>query len=144
MGRIYICKTYFLHHLLSFFLQSFPPPGNKDCCLPCDRSTAHIVQGQDLELILLLRLIQHGNRRARKERVEFASLRPAETFMGACMRPTEAACCRNERFIRYAYAASFRVIHTRKMLCVLNVYTQTVIGVIFVHGNGNTHACLTR
>ena len=129
---------------MSFFLQNFPPPGIMDCCLPGDHSAAHIVQWQDLELILLLRLIQHGNMRVRKERVEFASLRPAETFMRACMRPTEAACCRNERFIRYAYAACFRVIHTRKMLCVLHVYTQTVIGVIFVHGNGNTHACLTR
>ena len=60
-----------------------------------------------------------------------------------CTRPTEAECCRNERFIRYAYAARFRFIHTRKTLRALSVYTQTVIGVIFVNGNGNTHACVT-
>ena len=94
----YLClQNIFLTSPLSFFLQSFPPPGNMDCCLPCNRSAAHIVQLQDLELILLLRLIQHGSRRARKEREEFASLRPAETFMRACMRPTEAACCRTIR-----------------------------------------------
>ena len=70
---------------------------------------------QDLELIFL-RLVQHGNKRARGESVVFASLRPAETFMRAYTRPTEAVCCRNERFLQYAYAARFRVIHTRKTL----------------------------
>ena len=111
-----------------------------DCCLPCDRSAAHIAQWQDLELIFLLRLTQHGNRRARGERVADASFRPAETFMCACTRPTEAECCRIQRFLRYAYTASFRVIQTRKALCALRAYTQTVIGVFFVHGNGETHS----
>ena len=97
---------------------------------------------QDLELIFLC-LTQHGNRRARGERVAFASLRPAETFMPACMRPTEAACCRIQRFLRCAHTALLRVIHTRKTLCALCVYTQTVISVLFVHGNSNTHSCLT-
>ena len=69
--------------------------------------------------------------------------------MRACMRPTEAACfrkrkCANNRqlivagikkFLQYAYAyaARFRVIHTRKTLRTLRVYTQTVIGIFFVH-----------
>ena len=67
--------------------------------------------------------------------------------MRACMRPTEAACfrkrkCANIRqlivagiktFLQYAYAARFRVIHTRKTLRTLRVYTQTVIGIFFVH-----------
>ena len=126
-----------------FFLQNVLPPGNMDCCLPCDRSAAHRSRWQDLELIFL-RLLQHGNRRARGESVVFASLRPAETFMRAYTRPTEAVCCRNQRFLRYAYAARFRVIQTRKTLRALHVYTQTVIGVFFVDGNGNMHACLTR
>ena len=62
-------------------------------CLPCDRSTAHSAQWQDLELIFR-RPSQHGKRCTRRERVVFASLRPSEKFMRACMRPTEAACCR--------------------------------------------------
>ena len=81
---------------------------------------------------------------ARGESVVFESLRPAETFMRAYTRPTEAVCCRNERFLQYAYAARFRVILTRKTLRALHVYTQTVIGRFFVDGNGNTHVCLTR
>ena len=52
--------------------------------------------------------------------------------MRACQRPTEAACCRDQRFVPYAYTARFRDIHTRKTLCALRVYTQTVIGVFFV------------
>ena len=116
-------QIYFKHHLLSFFSQNIPPPGIMDCCLPCDRSAAHSTQWQDLELTLLFRLTQHGNRRARRERVVDASLRPAEMFMRACMKPTEAECCRIQRFLWYAYTACFRVIQTRKTLCALRVYT---------------------
>ena len=56
-----------------------------------DRSAAHGAQWQELELIFG-RLLQHGNMRERRERVVHASLRPAEAFMRACMRPTVAAC----------------------------------------------------
>ena len=90
--------------------------------------------------------------------VACASLRPVETFMRACRRPTEAArfrvqkCANNhqlivavvERFLRHACAAHFCVIHTCKTQCVLCIYTHTLIGVFVVHGNGNMHACLTR
>ena len=51
--------------------------------------------------------------------------------MSECTRPTEAACCCIQKFLRYAYTAYFRVIQTRKMLCALHVYMQTVIGVYF-------------
>ena len=56
-----------------------------------DRSAAHGAQWQELELIFGW-LLLHGNMRKRRERVVHASLRPAETFMRACRRPTEAAC----------------------------------------------------
>ena len=128
---------------MRFFWQNIPPPGNMDCCLPCDRSADHRSRWQDLELIFLC-ITQHGNRRTKGERVALASLRPAETFMRACTRPTEAACCRIQRFLRYAYAALFRVIHTRKTLRALRVNMQTGISILFVNGNGNTHACLTQ
>ena len=119
-------------------------------------SAAHGAQWQELELIFG-RLLLHGNMRERRERVVHASHRPAETFMRACRRPTEAAClrvrkCANnrqlivagaQRFLRHACAAHFRVIHTRKTPCALRIYTQTLIGVFFVHGNAHTHACLT-
>ena len=86
-----------------------------------------------------------------------ASLRPAEAFVCACMRATEAACfriqkCANnrqlivagiKRFLRCTYTARFRVIHTHKTLCTLRVYTQTVIGIFFVDEDGNMNACLT-
>ena len=121
-----------------------------------DRSAAHGAQWQELELIFG-QLLQQGNIRERRERVVHASHRPAETFMRACRRPTEAAClrvrkCANnrqlivagaQRFVRHACAAYFRVIHTRKTPCALRIYTQTLIGVFFVHGNAHTHACLT-
>ena len=83
--------------------------------------------------------------------------RPAEMFMHVCSRSTEAArfcvqkCANNhqlivagvERFLQHACAAHFRVVHTRKTQCALRIYTQTLIGVFFVHGNAHTHACLT-
>ena len=100
-----------------------------------DRSAAHGAQWQELELIFGW-LLQHGNMRERRERVAHVSLRPAETFMHACCRPTEAAhfrvqkCANNhqlivssvERFLRHACAhcaAHFHVIHTRKTPCAL-------------------------
>ena len=119
-------------------------------------SAVHTAQWQKLELIFGRHLL-HGNICKRRERVVHASLRPAETFMRACRRPKEAAClpvrkCANnrqlivagaQRFLRHACTAHFRVIHTRKTLCALRIYTQTLIGVFFVHGNAHTHACLT-
>ena len=121
-----------------------------------DRSAGHGSQWQELELIFG-RLLQHGNMRERRERVVHVSHRPAETFMRACRRPMEALrfrvqkCANNhqpivagiERFLLHACAAHFHVIHTRKTPCVLCIYTQTVIGVFFVDGNGDMHACLT-
>ena len=103
------------------------------------------------------RLLQHGNRHTRRERVAYASLRPAETFMRAYLRPREAArfcvrkCANNrllivagiQRFARYAYAARFRVIYTRKALHALRTFTQTVIGIFFLHRNGHTRACVS-
>ena len=72
----------------------------------CDynRSAAQGAQWQELELIFG-RLLQHGNMRERRERVVHASHRPAETFMRACRRPTEAArfrvqkCANNHQLI---------------------------------------------
>ena len=80
---------------------------------------AYGAQWQELELIL----------RERRERVVNASLRPAETFMCACRRPTEAACFRVrkganksqlivagvQRFLQYAYAA--HRIDTQNAVC---------------------------
>ena len=98
------------------------------------------------------------NTRKRRERVVYAPLRPTEAFMHACMRPMEAACfhirkCANnhqlivvgiQRFLRCTYTARFCVIPACKTLCALRVYKQTLIGVFFVHKNGNTHTCLTQ
>ena len=122
-----------------------------------DRSAAHSAQWQDLELIFC-RLLQHGNMRERREGVAHASLRPAETFMHVCLRLMEAACflvrkCANnhklivagvERFLRHAYASRFSVTQTRKSLCALCIFKQTLTGLFFVHKNVNMHAILTR
>ena len=89
----------------------------------------------------------HGNRRARRERVANVSLRPTEA---ACFRVQKCAKNRQlvvagiQRCVQYTYSACFRVIHTRKTLHALRTYTQTVIGVCFIHGNGQTCACLTQ
>ena len=107
-------------------------------------------------------------------RVTYVSLRLAETFIRGCLRPTEAACfcvkkCSNNRqlivvaihrFVRYAYALriryvrssfSFSISEIQAKRCVRHIYNytctvhkQTMILVFFVHGNSNTHACLTR
>ena len=93
----------------------------------CDynRSAAHSAQWQELELIFG-QLLQHENMRERRERVVYVLLIPMETFMHACLRPTEAArfcerkCANNhqmifaviQRFLRHACGAHFHVIHT--------------------------------
>ena len=43
-----------------------------------------------------------------------------------------------------AHTQHVSVIHACKTLHALRVYKQTVIGVFFVHENGNMHACITR
>ena len=65
-------------------------PGIRMHAFSYNRSAAHGAQWQELELILR-RLLQHGNMSERRKGVAHASLRPAETFMRACRRPTEAA-----------------------------------------------------
>ena len=119
-------------------------------------NTAPSAQWQDLELIFR-RLLHHGNKCERREEVAHASLRPAETFMRAYLRPTEAAffrvrkCANNhqlivasvERFLRHAYTAcsvSYRHANCR----VHYVYIRKHwLAFFFVHGNGNTHAPYT-
>ena len=145
IGRFSFAKIFFL---LVFFLQNIPPPGIMDCCLPCNRSAAHGAQWLDLELIFLLRLTQHRNRRARRERVADASLRPAKTFMHACT-------VQGPRKLNVAVFKGFYDTQTQPVSVSLknakscvrsmyNVYTQTVIGIFFVHGNRDMHACLTQ
>ena len=97
------------------------------------RSAAHSAQWQDVELTFC-RPTLHRNRREKKKDVAYASLRPAETFMLACLRPMEAACfrvqkCANNRqlivagiqmFVGYAYAACFRIIYTIQYIDLQN------------------------
>ena len=127
-----------------------------------DRSTAHGAQWQELELILR-RLLQHGNIRTRREgSIGCASLRPAETLMRACMRPSEAACfrvrkCTNNHQLncgrcsnvfttrmRIAQLTSVLYKHAKRRVRCVYMYKQTLIGEFFVHGNGYALACLTR
>ena len=104
----------------------------------CDRSAAHSAQWQDLELIFH-RHLQHGNRLERRKGVAYASLRPAETFMCACLRPTEAACfrvrkCVNnrqlidagiERFVRRIRSLLLYHIHKQNKVCDTYIYANT-------------------
>ena len=118
-----------------------------------DRSAAHGAQWQELELIFG-QLLLHGNMRERRERVVHVSLRPTETFMRACRGPTEAAWFRAQTIISWLlpalkgfydmHAQLTSVSYIQAKRRVRYVYTQTQIGVFFVHGNGNTHACLTQ
>ena len=99
--------------------------------------------------------------RARRERVVYASLKPMEMFMHACLMPKEAArfrvqkCVNNHQLIVAGVERFFTTrIHNpfpyyldlQNAACPTcsRVYTQTVIGTFLVHGNGNMHACLTQ
>ena len=85
-------------------------------------------QWQELELIFG-RLLQHGNMRERRERVVHVSLRPAETFIRACHRPTEAAlyrirkCANNHQLI---VAGIQRFLRMRSSL-LCPTYTQNAM-----------------
>ena len=66
-----------------------------------------------------------------KSTVVYASLRPTEAFMPACMRPTEAACfrvqkCVNnhqlidagiQRFLRHACTTRFHILYCKHAKC---------------------------
>ena len=100
------------------------------------RAATHGAQWQELELIFG-RLLLHGNMRERRERVVHVSLRPAETFMHVCRRPTEAArsVYKNAQTIisrllpvlkgfydTHAQLTSMSYIHTKRRVCY--VYIQ--------------------
>ena len=121
----------------------------------CDRSAAHSAQWQDLELIFH-RHLQHGNRLERREGVAYASLRPAETFSVRVWDPQKLHVSVYEnawtivswlmpalKGLYDAYAACFCIIYTSKTKCAIRTYTQTLMGIIFIHGNGAKHVCLT-
>ena len=72
---------------------------------------------------------------------------------GSCMFPyakrrkqSSADCCWHSKVFTMRIHSPFpcHTYCTRKTLPAQRVYTQTVIGVFFIHGNGNTHVCLTR
>ena len=66
---------------------------------------------------------------------------------GSCMLTATAFKGFSDTHTHYAvyYAARFGVIQTRKTLHVLlRTFTQTTFSVVFVHGNGDMHACLTE
>ena len=119
-------------------------------------NTAPSAQWQNLELIFR-RLLHRGNKCERREGVAHASLRPAETFMRAYLRPTEAAffrvrkCANNhqlivasvERFLRHAYTAcsvSYRhancrvhYVYIRKHWLAYFLYMETVTRMHLTH-----------
>ena len=87
-----------------------------------DHSASHGAQWQELDIA------QAFTTHAREGKEVYALLRPAEAFMHACMRPTEAACfhiqkCAKgiQRFLRCAYTARFG--HT----CMQNAACATCI-----------------
>ena len=94
-----------------------------------DCSAAHGAQWQELELILR-RLLQHGNTHERRERVVYASLRPAEALC-ACMRPTKAACfriwkCANNRQLIVAGIQRFlRCAYTQNAVCATCIHANS-------------------
>ena len=98
----------------------------------CDRSAAPRAQWQDLEL-KFCRLLQHGKRRARRERVAYASLRPVETFMHACLRPTEAACFRVQKCSLLPY-------HTDKQsaVCAKCIYVYCILYSVYLDRDKRT------
>ena len=129
-----------------------------------DCIAAHGAQWQELELIFG-RLLQHGNMRERRERVvrerrERVAHASLNQWKRSCMRVVyprkqNVSVYKNARTIirwllpalkgfydTHAQLTSLSYIHTK---CREGyVCTQTLIGVFFVHRNGNMHACLTR
>ena len=121
-----------------------------------NRSAAHSAEWQDLELIFR-QLLQHRIMRESREgsSVCITYCRSAETFMHACLRPTEAACfcvqkCANnhqlivagvQRFLRHTCTAHFCIVYA-KAVCPMYIYAN-IDWHIFKHRNGNTHVCLT-
>ena len=79
--------------------------------------------------------------------------------MHVCMRPTEAACfcvqkCANNHQLIVADVQSFYDTHAQLTSVLykhakchvryIYIYMQTLIGIFYVHRNGNMHVCLTR
>ena len=113
----------------------------------CNRSAAHSAQWQDVEL-LFRRPTQHGNKRERRKVVAYASHRPAETFMCACMRPTEATCfrirkCANNRQLIVAFYSKVFTTRIRSpFLC--HTYTQNAVCATCIFANSDWRIFRTR
>ena len=116
----------------------------------CDyhRSAAHSAQWQELELILR-QLLQHVNMLEKRERVVYASLSPAETFMRACRRPTEAARFHRSKVFTICSALPYHIdtqntvcatycTYIRKHLLAYFSYMETLTRMRGLH-NGEIH-----
>ena len=125
-----------------------------------DRSADHSAQWQDLELTFS-RLLQRGYRHVKEEGKELRMLH-LDPQKHSCMRVWDLRklhvfVYENAQTIiswllpafkgfydRHAQLTSY-CINTQNVMCATHtVYMQTLIGVFFVHGNGNTFECLTR
>ena len=147
MGRIFLCQNVFLTSPFEFFSRIF----RHLATWPWERSAAHSTQWQDLELHL-----QHGAREGKGLRMRVWDHRkpccarvwdPRKQHVSVYetnANTLQLIVAAIERFVWHAYAARFRLLQTRKTLCALRTYTQTVLSVFFVHGNSDTRACLRR
>ena len=160
-------KINFWHHLLIFFAE-FSAAWQHG---RCDRSAAHSVRWQVLELIFGGLLTTHAcvcetsgsvHERVSETRGIIHARRVWNQWKCICARVwdprkqhvsvykinannLQLIVAVIQRFVRHAYAARFRIIQTRKTLCALPTYTQQyLLTVFFVHGNSDTRACLRR
>ena len=104
-----------------------------------DRSAAHSAWWQELELILR-QLLQHENMRERREGSSVCVTKTSGNVNG-CGYETQGSCMFSCRKMRKQSSADCcrcsKVFMTR-------MRSSLPIGVFFVHGNGNLHACLTQ
>ena len=99
-GRIFICQNIFLTSPFEFFFSEFSTTWQHGLlpALRSQRCPHCTVAGSGTNISPPSNTTRKQARQKGKSGI-FASLRPVETFMRACTRPTEAACCRNERFL---------------------------------------------
>ena len=114
-----------------------------------NRSAAHSAEWQDLELIFR-QLLQHRIMRESREgsSVCITYCRSAETFMHACLRPTEAACfcvqkCANNHQLIVADVQSFYDTHAQ-LTSVLYKHAKCHVRYIYIYANTDWHILCTQ
>ena len=121
---------------------------NKDACvrLPSQRCPQGPEAGAGTNIRQAFTTRKHAREKGRKKRMHHLDQRKHSFVLVVdpekCANNCQLIVASAQRFLRHACAAYLKN-NINKQNAVCATYTQTLIGVFFIHGNAHRHACLT-